>query len=453
MTATVNRYCLACHNDSLSTAGVSFQNIDLSDIGAHGGLPEKILSQLRNRRMPPMEMPKPTDDIYDELVGWLETEIDTLAADKPNPGRTDTFHRLNRAEYANAVRDLLFIEVDVAELLPADDIDAYGFDNMADVLTVSPALMERYLSAARKTARLAVGETPLGPISQTYEVPILLNQADRMSDDLPFGSRGGVAMKHYFPVAGDYDLSLRLHRNYVNYIRGMGSRHEIEVRFDGKLIESFEIGGQEPAVLQAPASYGGNQFGDREWEEYMLFADSNLRLRFDAEAGPHVVGVSFVRRFTETEGVLQPPQSVFAAAVNEMRDGDIPPHPDDAIFHDPEFGGRYSEKSQDALQDERAEAAAAKEAELKNRKYAMSTSFFQGYRGGVLVDQRTGETLCELKMAGNSPCAKAVIDYAFKNINKLRFIKISKNFFGGKIRHARVSTVCSRRSTARRRTS
>ena len=129
-------------------------------------------------------------------------------------------------------------------------------------------------------------------------------------------------MKHYFPVAGDYDLSLRLHRNYVNYIRGMGSRHEIEVRFDGKLIESFEVGGQEPAVLQAPASYGGNQFGDREWEEYMLFADSNLRLRFDAEAGPHVVGVSFVRRFTETEGVLQPPQSVFAAAVNEMRDGD-----------------------------------------------------------------------------------------------------------------------------------
>ena len=109
MTATVNRYCLACHNDSLSTAGVSFQNIDLSDISAHGGLPEKVLSQLRNRRMPPMEMPKPTDDIYDQLVGWLETEIDTLAADKPNPGRTDTFHRLNRAEYANAVRDLLSI--------------------------------------------------------------------------------------------------------------------------------------------------------------------------------------------------------------------------------------------------------------------------------------------------------------------------------------------------------
>ena len=319
---TMNQYCLACHNDVLRTANVSFQNIDLTDLSIHEGLPEKMLSQLRNRRMPPMEMPRPTDEIYDELVNWLETELDDLAAANPNPGRTDIFHRLNRAEYSNAVRDLLNIEVDVEELLPADDIDAYGFDNMADALTVSPALMERYLSAARKISRLAIGETPLGPASETYEVPILLNQEDRMSDDLPFGSRGGVAMRHYFPVAGKYDLSLRLHRNYVNYIRGMGSRHEIEVRFDSELIATFNIGGEEPDVLQAPASYGGNQFGDREWEEYMLFADSNLRLRFEAEAGPHIVGVSFVRKLTEPEGVLQPPQSVFAAAVNEMRDGD-----------------------------------------------------------------------------------------------------------------------------------
>ena len=322
LNTTINQYCLACHNDSLSTADVSFQNLDLSEVANHGALQEKVLSQLRNRRMPPMEMPKPSEAVYNELVSWLESEIDELAASAPNPGRTDTFHRINRAEYANSVRDLLNIDVDVEELLPADDIDAYGFDNMADVLTVSPALMERYLSAARKTARLAIGEEPLGPVSQIYEVPILLNQNDRMSDDLPFGSRGGVAMDHYFPVAGQYDLSLRLHRNYVNYIRGMGSQHEIEVRLDGKLIQSFAIGGQEPDVLQAPASYGGNQFGDREWEEYMLFADSNLRLRFEAEPGPHIVGLSFVRRFTEPEGVLQPPQSVFAAAINEMRDGD-----------------------------------------------------------------------------------------------------------------------------------
>lgn len=320
--STLSQYCLACHNDSLRSGDLSFQNLDLSNVAEHGAIPERVLAQLRSGRMPPVDMPRPAAETYQTLVGWLETEIDQLAAANPNPGRTDTFHRLNRAEYANAVRDLLALEVDVEALLPADDIDAYGFDNMADVLTVSPALMERYLSAARKTARLAVGEAPPGPVAETYEVPILYKQNDRMGDDLPFGSRGGVGIRHYFPVDGQYDLAIRLHRNYVNYIRGMGSRHELEVRLDGVLVQTFTIGGEEPDVLQAPASYGGNQFGDREWEEYMLFADSNLRLRFPAQAGQHVVGVSFVRKFSEPEGVLQPPQSVFAAAVNEMRDGD-----------------------------------------------------------------------------------------------------------------------------------
>jgi len=319
--ATLNQFCITCHNDALRTGEVSFQDRDLADVNAHGATPEKILAQLRLRRMPPVGMPRPDEATYQALVNWLEAEIDQVATANPNPGRTETFHRLNRAEYANAVRDLIDLEVDVESLLPADDIDAYGFDNMADILSVSPALMERYLSAARKTARLAVGEAPSGPLSETYDVPILLMQDDRMGDDLPFGSRGGVAAQHYFPVAGEYDLAIRLHRNYVNYVRGMGSRHELEVRLDGVLIQSFTIGGDEPDVLQAPASYGGNQFGDRQWEEYMLFADANLRLRITAPAGPHVLGVSFVRKFTEAEGVLQPPQSVFAAAINEMRDG------------------------------------------------------------------------------------------------------------------------------------
>ena len=320
--ATLGQYCVTCHNQQLRSGDLSFQNLDLSRVGEHGALPERVLRQLRSRRMPPVGMPRPPDATYETLVAWLESEIDRFAAANPNPGRTEAFHRLNRAEYANAVRDLLALEVDVETLLPADDIDQYGFDNMADVLTVSPALMERYLSAARKTARLVVGETPPGPAAATYAVPILLIQNDRMGDDLPFGSRGGVAARHYFPVDGDYDLAIKLHRNYVNYVRGMGSRHELEVRLDGVLVRTFNFGGEEPDVLQAPASYGGNQFGDPEWEEYMLFADANLRVRFPAPAGPHIVGVSFVRKFTEPEGVLQPRQSVFAAAVNEMRDGD-----------------------------------------------------------------------------------------------------------------------------------
>ena len=319
---TLGEYCVTCHNDRTRRGDLSFEGLDLSRVGEHAAIPERVLRQLRTRRMPPVGRPRPADETYEVLATWLESEIDQFTAANPNPGRTEAFHRLNRAEYANAVRDLLALDVDVEALLPADDIDEHGFDNMADVLTVSPALMERYLSAARKTARLAVGETPLGPVGEIYEVPILFVQNDRMSDDLPFGSRGGIGIRHYFVVDGEYDLAIRLHRNYVNYVRGMGSSHELEVRLDGVLVRTFTFGGEEPDVLQAPASYGGNQFGDPAWEEYMLFADANLRVRFSAKAGPHLVGVSFVRKFTEPEGVLQPRQSGFAVAVNEMRDGD-----------------------------------------------------------------------------------------------------------------------------------
>ena len=321
LAATVDRYCLTCHNDRLRTAGLSLDGQDLSSVASHAELWEKVVAKLRTRAMPPVGRPRPDAGTYDGVAGWLESEIDRVALGAPDPGRTQAVHRLNRAEYANAVRDLLAVDVDVDDLLPADDFDEYGFDNNADVLTVSSALMERYLSAARKIGRTALGEAPLGPAAETYKVPILLLQDDRMSEDLPFGSRGGIAIRHVFPVDGEYDLEIRLHRNYVNYVRGMGSRHELEVRVDGELVRTFVFGGEEPEGVQAPASYGGNQFGDPEWEEYMLFADANMRVRFEAEAGPRVVGVSFVRRFTEPEGVLQPRQSVFAVAVNEMRDG------------------------------------------------------------------------------------------------------------------------------------
>ena len=319
---TVQQYCVTCHNDRLQTAELSLDGVDLTDVGAHAETWEKVVSKLRTRTMPPAGRPRPDVETYATLATWVASEIDRYAARHPNPGRTEAFHRLNRAEYANAIRDVLALDVDVAALLPADNIDQYGFDNMADVLTVSPALMERYLSAARKIGRLAVGEVPLGPATETYKVPILLTQDDRMGDDLPFGSRGGIGVRHNFPADGEYDLEIRLHRNYVNYVRGMGSRHQLQVRLDGELVRTFTFGGEEPDVTQAPASYAGNQFGDPEWEEYMLYADANLRVRFEATAGPHVVSVSFVRRFTEPEGVLQPRQSIFAVAVNEMRDGD-----------------------------------------------------------------------------------------------------------------------------------
>ena len=335
MQETLSQFCVSCHNDRLRTADLSLETLDMAAVGDHAELWEPVVAKLRTRAMPPVGRPRPADETYTRLASWLETEIDRVAASRPNPGRTEAFHRLNRAEYANAVRDLLDLEVDVEELLPADDFDEFGFDNMADVLTVSSALMGRYLAAARKIGRQALGETPLGPAIETYKIPILMLQDDRMGDDLPFGSRGGIGVRHHFPVDGEYDLEIRLHRNYVDYVRGMGSRHELEVRLDGVLVRTFTFGGEEPDVVQAPASYGGNQFGDPEWEEYMLFADANMRVRFQAKAGPRVGAVSFVRKVTEPEGVLQPRQSVFAVAVNEMRDGNA------AVEH-VAIGGPYS---------------------------------------------------------------------------------------------------------------
>ena len=333
--ATLSRYCITCHSDRLRTADLSLEQLDLTQVAARADVWEPVAAKLRTRGMPPIGRPRPAADTYDRLAAWIEAEIDRVALNHPDPGRTEAVHRLNRAEYANSVRDLLALDVDVDTLLPADDFDEFGFDNMADVLTVSSALMGRYLAAARKIGRLALGETPFGPATETYKVPILLLQDDRMGEDLPFGSRGGIGIRHYFPVDGEYDLEIRLHRNYVNYVRGMGSRHELQVRVDGVLVRTFTFGGEEPDVVQAPASYGGNQFGDPEWEEYMLFADANMRVRFQAQAGPRVVAVSFVRRFTEPEGVLQPRQSVFAVAINEMRDGHA------AVEH-VAIGGPYS---------------------------------------------------------------------------------------------------------------
>jgi mono/diheme cytochrome c family protein len=318
--AVVKRYCVGCHNERLRTAGLVLDPASLGQIGAENDVWEKVVAKLRTGAMPPAGLPRPDQATIDTFAAWIEGELDRAYLASPDPGRTATFHRLNRAEYQNAVRDLLALDVNVASQLPADDIDEQGFDNMADVLSVSPVLLERYLSAARRTARLAVGRPPPGPAVDSYKLPILLVQDDRMGEDLPFGSRGGIAVRHQFPVDGEYDIRIRLHRNYVNYIRGLGTRQELDVRLDGVLIKRFAIGGETPG-RPAPASYAGNIFGDPAWENYALYADSGLEVRFRAKAGPRVIGVSFVRNLSASEGVLQPRQSVFAVAINDMRDG------------------------------------------------------------------------------------------------------------------------------------
>jgi mono/diheme cytochrome c family protein len=315
--AVLKRYCVTCHNERLKTAGLV---LETTDPAARPDTWEKVIGKLRLGTMPPAGLPRPDRATYDKLATWLETEIDRAAAVRPDPGRTEAVHRLNRVEYRNAVRDLLSLDVDVTSLLPADDADQHGFDNIADVLSVSPSLLERYLLAARKIARIATGRPPSATVSEAYDVPLLRNQDDRVSEDLPFGSRGGVAIRHYFPVPGEYSVKVRLVRTYVDCIKGWGEPHELEVRLNGALVKRFTVGGADVGK-PSPSSFCGNLFGDAEWEFYVREGDSDLTVPLTVGAGTHTVAVTFAREMWEPEGILQPRVPTFTLAIDEMPDG------------------------------------------------------------------------------------------------------------------------------------
>ena len=333
--AALDRFCVRCHNDRLRTADLALDAHDLADVGADAETWERVIVKLRARTMPPAGNPRPAEATYRALASWLETEIDTVALASPDPGRGETFHRLNRAEYHAAVRDLLAVDVDVAELLPADDTFEHGFDNNGDVLSISPDLMARYLSAARRISRLAVGIPPVGPAVATYRVHPGLVQNDRQDERLSFGSRGGIAIPHYFPVDGEYSIRIRLHRNFSDYIIGYAAPQELDVRVDGALVERFEVGDADSVGQMAPLSFSGNIAGDPEWEYYMNTGDAHLDVRFPAKAGQRTVGVSFVRRLSELEGVLQPRNRGYGRFVDERYD-------DHAAVEQVAIGGPYN---------------------------------------------------------------------------------------------------------------
>ena len=332
--ALVNRYCVTCHNErvvagngsgmmaeQLRLVGLALDSADVDNVAADPELWEKVVRKLRVGAMPPQPRARPDKQTYDGFRRWLEDELDRVAATRPNPGRTQALHRLNQAEYRNVIRDLLDLEIDVEALIPPDAPDRNGFDNIATSLSLSPALFERYVSAAKKIGRLAIGEAPTGGAEiATYDVPLNLIQNDRQSEDLPFGSRGGAAVRHHFPVDGEYRIKVRLQTNYVGYIRGIDAAHEIEFRLDGQRIERFTFGGEAPG-MPAPISFAGNIRGTDDWEDYTLHADDPLEVTTTVSAGPHTIGVSFPREMWEEEGVLQPWQTGFALAINEMPDG------------------------------------------------------------------------------------------------------------------------------------
>ena len=300
--AVLDRYCVTCHNERLRTADLALDTMDPARVGDHPAAWEQVVRKLRTGAMPPAGRPRPEPAAYAAVASTLETALDRVAAADPNPGRT-TVHRLNRREYANAVRDLLALEVDTTALLPADNADL-GFDNMADILSVSPALLDRYIFAARRISRLAVGDPGIEPTTETYVLPSMRFQDRRMSEDLPFGSRGGIAIRHNFPLDGEYDVRIRLRRQLYDYVRGLQNRQKLEVRLDGERVAEFTIGGAPGTP--PPRTFAGAVLGDRAWEEYALHADDHLEVRIAARAGPRVLGVSFVQGRSERDGVLQP---------------------------------------------------------------------------------------------------------------------------------------------------
>jgi mono/diheme cytochrome c family protein len=289
--ALLDRYCVTCHNDKLKTAGLSLDILRLTDVPAHAEAWEKVIRKLRGGTMPPQGLPRPAAAASNALASWLETTVDSAAAARPNPGRTPALHRLNRAEYTNAIRDLLAVEIDGGALLPPDD-SGYGFDNIADVLSVSPMLTERYLSAALKISRLAVGDPTIRPVTETFRISKYLKQEDRVSDDLPFGSRGGAAIRYYFPVDGDYVVKIFFDRTYDGRVRGLAEPHELEVRLDGAKVQQITVGGAEMA------RGGRNQ------------AIDGTEVRFPATAGPKLLGVSFLKKSSQREGMLRPAYAV-----------------------------------------------------------------------------------------------------------------------------------------------
>ena len=317
--AVLDQYCVTCHNEKLKTAGLMLDKADIAHPGASAELWEKVLKKLHAGEMPPPGRPRPDPPSYAALSSFLEKGLDDAASANPNPGRV-AVHRLNRTEYRNAVRDLIGLQIDTKSLLSPDEADQEGFDNVASVLSVSPVLLEAYLSAARSISRLAVGDPTINPVSDVFKIPTALVQDERTSEDLPFGSHGGASIRYHFRLDGEYQIKVLLKRQLYLYIMGMGEPHQIDIRIDGTLLRRFDIGGKAKGMTM-PESFAGNTQGDPGFEEYMHNADADLEVRVPIKAGTHDVGVSFVRRFWEPEGILQPQQRGFARTTNELYHG------------------------------------------------------------------------------------------------------------------------------------
>lgn len=291
--AMLDEYCVDCHNQTAKTAGLMLDKMDVNHVPEGAQTWEKVILKLRGGMMPPQGNPRPEQASIDSFVNWLETTIDSAPGATSNPGRSP-LHRLNRTEYGNAIRDLLALDINVTDLLPADD-ESDGFDNIADVLKVSPSLLEQYLTASTKIASLAVGDPATVPVSQVYQVPPDLAQENHI-EGLPLGTRGGVMIHYNFPLDADYDFSVALLQNIVGYVTGLEYAHQLEISIDGNRVFLAPVGGEED-----------NKMSDANLGIAKDTLDARLKTKVHVTAGPHAVAVAFLRKnSSESDEPLQP---------------------------------------------------------------------------------------------------------------------------------------------------
>lgn len=296
----VDEYCLFCHNQQNKTAGLDLETLTNSPVQDHWAEWESVFRKLRARQMPPVEMPRPNEHVYDAVVTVLASSLDTISERNLNPGRTDTFRRLNRTEYKNAVRDLLALNIDVESLLPMDE-SSHGFDNIT-VGDLPPVLLERYISAAQKISRLAVGSTQKTPAGHTVRIRPDVTQEEHV-EGLPLGTRGGTLLPFTFPQDGEYEIQVRLTRDRNEHVEGLRGSHELVVLVDGEQIESFTVKPPE----------------DRK---SFYKVDQHLNVRVPVTAGQHDLGVTFIKK---PSSLLESKRQPFDAHFNFHRHPRITP--------------------------------------------------------------------------------------------------------------------------------
>jgi mono/diheme cytochrome c family protein len=280
--ATIDKYCVTCHNQRLRTGDLALDVPDLANVPAHADVWEKVIRKVRAGMMPPAGLPRPDEAARRALVASLESTLDQAARTNPNPGRP-LAHRLNRAEYANAVRDLLALDVDVTSMLPPDDSSG-GFDNNADVLGVSPVLLESYLTAAERIAALAIGDPKTPPNGELFRVRQDESQ-NRHIDGLPLGTMGGIQLKVTLPLDGEYQFQVRLFRTNLGTTRGLEYPHQLEISVDGARVHLASFGGDKEI---AASSDNPTTTGDA--------VDGRFTARVPLKAGPRTISVAFIEK-------------------------------------------------------------------------------------------------------------------------------------------------------------